>query len=301
MQPPANPYLEAARQGRTSLLSFAAGVLVIVFFWQFLGAVPLSIYLVLTTALGPNEPSLDALFAARPLPAFLLLMVAFLFFMLGLWLALRLVHGRPLRSLVSADGSLRWRRMAQGAGAWLVLAALQSLVEALLHPARYVWAFDPPRFFAFLLPILLLIPIQSSAEELLFRGYLLQGLGLKLRNPWLLCLLSGLVFTLPHLGNPEVSVNFWLLSAYYFSSGVFLALITLRDQRLELALGVHAANNIFTALFANYTISALPTPALFTVVELDALFALLAYLASGLVFYLWFFGRAKRPAGGAHA
>lgn len=290
-------YQEAARQGRTSPLSFVAGLLLILFFWQFLGALPLLFFMIIDGALGPNAPDLQTFMNKQPFPAFLLIMLSFAVFMLGIWLAMRLVHRRKMRTLISADGSLRWQRFAQGFGVWLSLAALQSLVEALLYPGRYVWTFKPESFFLFLLPILLLIPIQTSAEELFFRGYLLQGFGLKVRSIWLLSLLSGVLFALPHMTNPEVSVNFWLLLSYYFLSGVFMAFVTLKDQRLELALGLHAANNIFTAVFANYTISALPTPALFTVQDLDAVYALTAYIISATLFYLIFFRQRKTDAG----
>ncbi len=289
------PYLEAARQGRTSLLSYLAGVALILLFWQFLGALPISVLMVLDGALGPNQPSLEGLFVSQPLPAFLGVMFTFVFFLLGMWVAMRLAHRRRLVTLITPDGKPNWRRFAQGFTAWLALSAAQSLIEAWLHPGRYVWSLDAPRFFSFLLPVLLLIPIQAGTEELFFRGYLLQAFGLKLRSIWLLSLLSGLLFALPHLGNPEVSINFWALAFYYFLTGAFLAYITLRDQRLELALGVHIANNLFTALFANYTVSALPTPALFTVGELDATFAVAGYIFSVAAFYLVFFFRFPKP------
>ena len=292
-------YQEAARQGRTSLLSFIAGLFVILFFWQILGGIPLAFFMILDGGLGPTAPDLQAFTTRQPMLSFLLIMLNFIFFILGTWLAMRLVHRRKMRTLVSADGSLRWRRFAQGFAAWFILAALQSLVEAWLHPGRYVWTFNPGSFFLFLAPVLLLIPIQTSAEEFFFRGYLLQGFGLKLHNVWVLSLLSGLLFALPHMLNPEVSVDFWLIMSYYFLSGVFLAYITLKDQRMELALGVHAANNIFAAALANYTISALATPALFTIMELDAVYSLLAYVVSAIVFYLLFF-RPWQAAGAQH-
>ncbi len=293
-------YQDAARQGRTSLLSFIAGLFVILFFWQILGGIPLTFFMILEGGLGPTAPDLQSFMTRQPILSFLLIMLTFIFFVLGTWLALRLVHRRKMRTLISADGSIRWRRIAQGFAAWFILAALQGLVEAWLHPGRYVWTFNPGSFFLFLAPILLLIPIQTSAEEFFFRGYLLQGFGLKLHNIWLLSLLSGALFALPHMANPEVSVNFWLLLIYYFLSGVFMAYITLKDQRLELALGMHAANNIFTAVFANYTISALATPALFTVQELDAVYSLAAYILSAALFYLIFF-RPGRTNGGQNA
>jgi len=72
-----------------------------------------------------------------------------------------------------------------------------------------------------------------------------------------------------------------------------LALIALRDGRLELAIGLHAANNVFLALVANYEGSAIATDAVFTARELDPWYSLVMLVAGGLAFYWWFFGRAR--------
>jgi hypothetical protein len=90
---------------------------------------------------------------------------------------------------------------------------------------------------------------------------------------------------LPHLANPEVRTDFVLMPAYYFGIGLLLALVTLRDNRLELAVGAHAANNLFSSLVANYVNSALPTPSVFTVSRLDALYALAAFVVTAVIFY----------------
>ncbi len=58
---------------------------------------------------------------------------------------------------------------------------------------------------------------------------------------------------------------------------------------LELALGMHAGNNLFAALFANYTITALPSPALFTIRTLDPVYSLISVVIGLRVFYAIFF------------
>jgi membrane protease YdiL (CAAX protease family) len=146
----------------------------------------------------------------------------------------------------------------------------------------------------------MLVPIQTSAEELFFRGYLLQWMGLRLQNQWLLSLLNGVLFLLPHLANPEMATRSILIGLGYFVMGFFLTLITLQDHGIELALGMHAANNLFAALFANYTVTALPSPSLFTVQVLDPVYSLISLVAGMTVFYFVFFratrsGTAKRP------
>jgi membrane protease YdiL (CAAX protease family) len=220
---------------------------------------------------------------------FLVTMASFLPFLVGTLLAVRLIHVRPLKTLVTGERQIRWRRVFAGAGVWLVIAALVSVVEAFLYPGRYVLTFQPVTLLLFALLALLLIPIQTSAEEFFFRGYLLQWMGLRLKNRWLLSLLNGLLFFLPHAANPEMAADSVLVGLSYFVMGFFLSLITLQDNGIELALGMHAANNLFAALFANYSITALPSPSLFTIQTLDPVYSLIALVLGLVVFYLVFF------------
>jgi membrane protease YdiL (CAAX protease family) len=193
-----------------------------------------------------------------------------------------------MRSLITPDPSIAWGRVLQGFIIWFFLAALMSLIEALLYPGRYVFSLDVNRFIPFALSALILIPIQTSAEELFFRGFILQAAGLRIRNIWVLSIISGLLFGLPHLLNPEASINYPLLGLYYFSFGFSLVIITLWDGRLELALGAHAANNLFSVIFANYKISVLPSPSLFTINVLDAVYSVLAGLIGMGIFVFIF-------------
>jgi membrane protease YdiL (CAAX protease family) len=94
--------------------------------------------------------------------------------------------------------------------------------------------------------------------------------------------------------NPEARVNYGLIGFYYFFIGGIMAFTTLRDGRLELALGLHAANNLFTALFANYTVTVMPTPSLFTVNTLDPIYSVSAAVIGLIGFVLFFNGSFKR-------
>jgi hypothetical protein len=125
-------------------------------------------------------------------------------------------------------------------------------------------------------------------------------MGLRLKNKWILAFLNGVLFFLPHIVNPEMGTNAVLMGLGYFAMGFFLALITLEDNGLELAIGMHAANNLFAVLFANTTITALPSPSLFTIQSLDPVYGLISVVIGMLVFYLIFFwstrsGIATRP------
>jgi membrane protease YdiL (CAAX protease family) len=300
-----NTYLDLVHQGRNDWWRYVLAVLLILCMWQILGAIPSIFLLILAMANGISMGNIGtgSLPGVDPAVSFVVLMLASVFFVLGVYLAVRLIHRRPFRTIITPARSIAWGRLFQGFGVWFVLAGLTSMVEALLYPGRYVWTPDLEHFIPFVFLALILVPIQTSAEEFFFRGYILQGVGLRVRNIWALSVISGILFMVPHFLNPEASVNYALMGLYYFSMGAFLAYITLRDGRLELALGVHAANNLFSALFANYTVTVMPSPSLFTVTVLDAVYSAPAALIGMVIFALLFIGlwRRKAPEGDAQA
>lgn len=291
--PSSASYLDGARLGRTEWWRFVLGLGSIFIVWLFAGSVPLVFFAMLTGAPLDEMGQLEG----YPLLSFVGLMLSFVVLFLSIWGAIIVFHGRSLHSLIAPFRRFNGRRALQGFAVWFLLAGLQSLIEALLFPGRYVWTFNWQQFALFLIPVLVLVPIQIAAEELLFRGYLLQWLGLHIRNILALSLLTGILFGLLHMGNPEaVGAGAWLMLINYSSAGFFFAFITIRDNGLELALGVHAANNLFAALVANYVVSSLPTPALFTVQELDAGYGVAVYLVSIILFLLVVFWLPRRPA-----
>jgi CAAX protease family protein len=283
-------YLDLARQGRNDWWRYLLAVLTMLFMWQILGALPaagLIVWGVLKDGLQATRPAAVLPGADTPV-GFIALMLASVFFLGGIYLAMRFIHRRRFLTLITPSNSIAWGRLFHGFGVWFVLAALMSLVEAVTHPGRYVWSMDLVRLIPFALLALVFIPCQIGAEELFFRGYLLQGFGLRVRNIWILSALSGLLFGLPHLLNPEASANYLLFGFYYFAFGFSLAYISLRDGRLELALGAHAANNLFSVIFANYTITVLPSPSIWTINVLDAYYSVPAALIGMLIFIILF-------------
>jgi uncharacterized protein len=286
-------FLEAARLGRNDWWRYLLGVALICFMAFFVGAVPLLVAVMVV--LMDGNPATDVnratgmLVGVDPLLVFPLLMCSFVAMFLGIVLAVQLLHRRPVRTLVTPGRPIRWRRIAQGFGLWVLLAALVAVIEALAFPGRYTLTFDPLRWAPFALMAVVLIPLQAASEELLFRGYVLQGLGLLNRGPLLLSFVTALLFASLHLANPEVNVNFWLVMGYYFIFGLAMAMITLRDNSLELAIGVHAGNNLFGALLANFQGSAIETPAVFTASGFDPLFNLISAVVVLIVFYILVF------------
>ena len=282
MLPQTERYLDLARQGRNAWWRYALGVFTIAFFWLGLGYAP---YILLVGAGVETHPLLD--FVAINFSIFMMLA--------GLALAMKLIHRRPLLSLITPEARVDLRRIGRGALVWTVIAAVIVVIEHLLFPDRYYVSFDPERFFVFLALVLVLTPIQAGTEELVFRAYAMQGLGLLTRRPALVAVASSLVFTVPHLLNPEVhEYGVLIMAANYFAIGLLLATITLRDGRLELAIGLHAVNNVFLALIANYEGSALTTESIFTARELDPVYSLVTMIIGTFVFHWWIFRRAPQ-------
>ena len=270
-------YLDLARQGRNEWWRYLAGVIIITFSWLGLGYVP---YYFLLLA-GLADPPFD--FIAVNFTIFMMLA--------GLAVTVKWIHRRPLLSLVTPD-RVDAARIARAAVVWMALAAATAAIENALHPGRYYLSFDAARFPVFLVLVLLLTPIQCAVEELVFRGYAMQGFGLLTRRPMLIAILSSLVFTAPHLLNPEVHEHgVVIMAANYFAIGMLLATAALRDGRLELAIGLHAANNVFLALVANYEGSALSTESIFTARERDPLYSLVTRVIGALAFHVWIFRR----------
>lgn len=296
-------YLEVARTGKNDWWRYVISFPAILATWLIVGSVPV-FFLIAYVQLDEN-PATDVTasgFSGIPLLVeFLVTMSSFIPFILATLLAVRFIHARPVQTLITGEPRVRWKRIFVGGGIWFAIAALIATVESILYPGRYVLTFQPGELLVFVIFALILIPIQTSAEEVFFRGYLLQWIGLRLKNKWVLSVLNGLLFFLPHTANPEMAVDSTLVGLGYFVFGFVFTLVTVQDNGMELAIGVHAANNLFIALFANYTITALPSPSLFTIQELDPVYGLISLIAGSIIFFMIYFTLLVPKAQYAHS
>lgn len=124
-------------------------------------------------------------------------------------------------------------------------------------------SFDFPESIKFLILSLLLTPIQVLAEEMIFRGYLIHFLHSIKKNIWFKTTISGILFALPHLANPEVEGNITLFFLSYLVMGLLLSYLTVKYRSITYATGIHFANNFYAINIVNYPKSPLPTTPLF--------------------------------------
>lgn len=288
-------FLKKALIGENDLWRYIVTILVIIFA-AVLGSIPFIAVMTMSGLEGGMDSvQLQEALASGDYSAigmdtntFLFLMLLqFVFVFLALWLMVRKLHKKKFKDIATARPRLDMQRVAFGFSLWAALLAGTEVISYFLDPDNYVWQFQWATFLPLLLIALLLLPIQTSAEELVMRGYLMQGISLITRYRWVPLVVTSFAFGLLHMQNPEVAkYGFWVTMPGYIGIGFALAIMTLMDDGLELALGVHAANNIFGALFFTFEGSVLSTPALFKVLEIKPLLATIFTLVLSVVFLL---------------
>ena len=190
----------------------------------------------------------------------LLPLVVGLFVVLG-WT--KLVHSQTITSLTTSRRKIDWKRILFAFSLWGLVTIVLTGIDIYLKPEDYVFNFKPVPFFSLVIIGTLLIPLQTSFEEYLFRGHMLQGIGLMAKNRWVPLVITSVLFGIMHLGNPEVARLGLGIMVYYIGTGFFLGILTLMDEGLELSLGFHAANNLVGALLLTADWTAFQTESLY--------------------------------------
>jgi hypothetical protein len=229
-------------------------------------------------------------------------LITFVPLFLGTLIAYRFVLGVKLRFLFSTFDNFRWWRVALGFWVWLLLVGTPVVVGILGSPDAY--RFEPQwgTFLPFLIVALVLFPIQTTAEELFFRGWIIQWAAGGWSNIWWLSTLSGVLFAIPHLLNPEATGDLAGAFVGYFTVGFALGWVTVRDRSLEIAIGAHLSNNLFAGLIVGYEGGALPAEALFVTEPIEwGASNLVGALVIPLFILLTRPGRPKKPSLGEDA
>ena len=152
-----------------------------------------------------------------------LLLTPFLCVVVGLLLSVKYLHKRPILSVFTSRKSFDWKRFGFSFVIWGIIMFVFMLVS-MNTGAPIEWNLDTETFIPLLLVSLFLIPIQTTAEELLFRAYLFQGFGLVFKKGWIAILLTGILFGLLHGANPEVAKLGNILLLFYIGTGILWGL-----------------------------------------------------------------------------
>lgn len=179
------------------------------------------------------------------------------------WFWTKFIQNISIRELTTSRKKVDWKRIFFSFFLWGGITSLMILGAYYATPENFVWNFDANKFYIFLALAIVLIPLQTSFEEYLFRGHIMQGLGLATNSRLIPLLVSSFLFGIMHAANPEVDKVGWIIMVYYIGTGLFLGIITLMDEGLELAIGFHAANNLISALLVTADWTAFQTHSVF--------------------------------------
>lgn len=295
---------------------------------------------------------------------FALLLLMFVGALTAFYFIFKPVHDREFKTLVNPYSKIRWNRIFQAFFLWLFMSMILEVVAYFLYPDNYTFHFQWNTFIPLLIISILILPIQTSTEELFFRGYIMQGTGLtplykllsiigsiiiamvlyssisklgftnvlddsvlliiikktgllaalilislglnyfiitiveglKLsqnhflmkRTKWMPLIISSVLFGLIHAMNPEIEkFGFGIMQTYYISAGLVLGIMTIMDDGLELALGVHAATNFSGAVFVGYSGAAIQTESLFKTNDVNPVLLLFFFIIISICFLLY--------------
>ena len=255
-------YLEQTTTENKRFVDYIKGLLIFIFF-NFLGQIPLSLYIISQSDLVGEFTSHQDLFSKLPsnLTLFLILL-PFAVVLPFIYLVVTRLHQRSFISLITPRDRVDYNKILFSFFLWGTVSALMVIFDYMMSPQDYDWNFKPLTFLILLFVSVVMIPLQTSTEELIFRGYLMQGFGVLFKNRLMPLLITSILFGLLHIWNPEIDKLGIHLIWYYIGTGLFLGVITLMDEGLELALGFHAANNLVTALLVTASWTAFQTESL---------------------------------------
>lgn len=195
---------------------------------------------------GPDAPALGVV-------AGVLFMTVFglVWLIPGVWLMQRLLHRRAFAPVLGVEQRFNPRAALSAGLATMVVAGIGVAAAAATGLVALDLREAPPGWALYAAPIALLIPFQAAAEEIVFRGYMLQTLAARYRSPLIWAGFPAALFALMHaFGDPCGGDQ----TPYVFATFVFALFATALVWRiggLSAAIGVHAANNIVALLLFN--------------------------------------------------
>lgn len=264
-------HLERALDKQNQFWKYLVNAIAALIGANLIGSLPLVAIIIYKTiesggTIQPNPHNIAdfTVYGISPNLGLLLMIIPFILGLITMLLLFKPLHKRSFAEVVNGTNRIRWNRFFFAAGVWSVIMLTYLIVDYSIDSTNYVLQFDFSNFVVLTIISLLMIPFQTTFEELMFRGYLGQAIGAWTKNRWLVIFIPAILFALLHSANPEVKeFGFWSVMPQYLIFGLIFGLITVLSDGIELSMGVHAANNIFFSLFITNASSVLQTPAVF--------------------------------------
>lgn len=287
-------HLESTFSGKNSFWRYLLMFAVVFIVSNTIGAIPLliavfnkshsnpEVYSQLST--NPNDLSILGL---SPNIGFVMMLFPFMMGLLSFIILVKPLNNRTVRVIINGTGKIRWNRFFISAHVWLILSVLYLFFYLKIDPDNFSFNNKTTSLVILSAVSVLFIPFQAAFEEMLFRGYLMQGFAALVKNRWFPLIMTSLLFGLMHAFNPEVKeFGFFTMIPQYLVFGIIFGVITLLDDGIEAAMGAHTANNIFLCIMVTNSSSALQTPALYEQYNIHPWTEFAALVVIGFLFIL---------------
>lgn len=233
---------------KTTLPRLLLGTVIVVVFWLavtvvvvFGGTYAFVVWMASTGGSVGIQPVQN--FLASP-PGILVALSSFAGIWLGLWVAMRWVHGEALAALIGASRRVSRNGFLKGLAAVLITSLFSEILLYWLQPGIARGAISLSSWLLYLIPIVALTLLQTSSEEALFRGYLLRGLASRFENPFIWALLPALLFTALHWSTSSTAAINGSVLASIAAFALLLTLLVYITGNLGAGFGAHLGNNL---------------------------------------------------------
>jgi membrane protease YdiL (CAAX protease family) len=284
-------HLESSFSGHNALWRYFIMVAALFAATNTVGAIPLLIAMGIKSAANPlaisqlaENPNDLSVLGLDPNIYLLTMTFPFLIGLGTFILLIKPLNGRSFLQVINGGGSFRWNRFFISALVWTIVSTIYLVISVKVDETNFIINNKTLSLIPIIIISVLIIPFQAAFEEVLFRGYLMQGFAVLIRSRWFPLLMTSILFALMHVLNPEVKdLGFWTMMPQYLLFGLIFGVITILDDGIEAVLGAHAANNVFLCIMVTNESSILQTPALYEQLEIDPWFDLLSMLLMGIL------------------
>jgi membrane protease YdiL (CAAX protease family) len=282
-------FLTAPFKGKNSFWRYFTGSVTPFIVSNLIGAIPLAVVIIAYAGDGVmpargGMPDFEAMGINLNF-GFFLTVFPFVLAFFTLALLIKPLNDRSFGTVINGGKKIRWGRIFFSAAVWTAVAALWLFYSMRTDPGSYVLNNTSTSLITLAILALTMIPLQAGFEEILFRGYLIQGFAFFSHNRWLPIVVTSVLFGLMHGLNPEVKeYGFFIMMPQYIFFGLVFAVLTMMDDGIELAIGAHAANNAFLSVFITNKDSALQTSSIYEQLEYDPIMEFGGLVAMSLLF-----------------
>ncbi len=287
-------HLESTFTGKNGLWRYIVMFIIVLAVSNTIGALPLIIQMMLRSSSNPEifsqlsaNPNDYSVLGLEPNIGLIMMLFPFIAGLAAFILLVKPLNNRTLKVTINGTGKIRWNRFFISALVWIVLSAIYLFIYLKLDPANFTLNNKTTSLIILSVISVLFIPFQAAFEEVIFRGYFMQGFTALIRNRWFPIAMTSIMFGLLHAFNPEVKeFGFLTMMPQYVLFGLIFGVITILDDGIEAAMGAHAANNIFLCIMVTSKSSALQTPALFEQQNIYPWTEFTALLVTGIAFII---------------